>query len=97
MIIRIFRAIVHDGKQDEFENFFLTQAIPHVKSQKGLISLSIGTPFHTSPNEFMMIMIWKDLDSIKSFAGENWQNAVILEDERDLLKEVFVHHYESVD
>lgn len=97
MIIRIFRAKVHEGKQKEFENFFVTQAIPHVKSQQGLVSLSIGRPIHTSPDEFMMIMTWKDLDAIKAFAGENWQKAVILDDERDLLKEVFVHHYETVD
>ena len=96
MIIRIFRAVVNDGKQQEFENFFRLQAVPHVSSQPGLISLEVGRPLSTSPNEFTMVMRWKDIDSIKSFAGDNWQQAVILEDEKHLIKEVFVHHFELV-
>lgn len=94
MIIRVFRAVVHDGKQKEFEEFFLNQAVPHVSGQSGLISMMVGKPHESSPNEFLMTMIWKDLDSIKRFAGKNWQKAVILEDERHLIKEVFVHHYD---
>ena len=97
MIVRVFRAIVHDGKQEEFEKFFLEQAVPHVKSQAGLISLSVGTPLPATPNEFLMIMFWKDIKSVKGFAGANWEKAVILEEERHLLKEVFVHHYEMAD
>lgn len=97
MIIRVFRAVVHDGKQKEFEEFFLNQAVPHVKSQAGLIEMSVGFPQASSPNEFLMTMLWKDLESVKKFAGENWQQAVILEDEKHMIKEVFVHHYEKAD
>lgn len=97
MIIRIFRAIVHDGMQDEFANFFLSQAVPHVKSQDGLVSMTVGKPHPSSPNEFVMTMLWKDLESVKAFAGDDWQQAVILEDERHLVKEVHVHHYERTD
>ncbi len=97
MIIRVFRAIVHDGKQQEFEQFFVEQAAPYVRKQPGLLSLSIGESSSSSPNEFLMVMYWKDLESIKAFAGRNWDQAVILEDERHLLKEVLVHHYDSLE
>jgi quinol monooxygenase YgiN len=94
MIVRVFRAVVHDGKQSEFQDFFLNEARPYVEKQAGLISLYIGLPADLSPSEFLMVMHWKDIESIIGFAGENWNQAVILNEERHLLKEVFLHHYE---
>ena len=96
MIIRVFRARVHDGRQADFERFFLDTAVPHVRKQSGLLSLSIGRPGSSTPDEFVMIMKWKDLDSVKQFAGADWESAVILEEERHLIREVSVHHYEYV-
>lgn len=95
MIIRVFRAVVQDGMQNEFKQFFLNQAVPHVRSQAGLVELSVGLPIPSTPDEFLMIMFWKDLESVKGFAGSDWEKAVILEAERHLIKEVHVHHYES--
>ena len=93
MITRFFRAIVHDGKQDEFQKFFVGTMLGIVRSQKGLVSAHIGLPHEVSPNEFSMVMVWKDMDALKGFSGENWQNAVIHPDEKHLLKETFVYHY----
>ena len=96
MIIRIFRAYVHDGKQEEFQQFFLETALPLVKQQEGLVSATIGTPVPSTPNEFVMITTWKDLDSLKHFAGEHWEKAVIHPKEQHLLFNTTVHHYEGV-
>ena len=97
MIVRVFRVTVNDGKQADFEQFFRQTAAPHVRSQPGLISLQMGRPLPSTPDEFVMVMLWKNLDAVKSFAGTGWQQAVILEQERDLIREVSVHHYEAMD
>lgn len=97
MITRIFRATVHEGKQREFEEFFVNVAAPLVRSQPGLLSLAIGRPLPETPHDFVMIMNWEDTGAIRAFAGENWREAVILEEERDLLRKVSVAHYEVVD
>ena len=47
MILRLFRAIVHDGKQDEFTKFFLETALPSVRSHAGLVSVSVVRLFET--------------------------------------------------
>jgi heme-degrading monooxygenase HmoA len=94
MIIRVFRARVQEGKREEFERFFLNKALPMIKSRKGLISVSVGTPVASTPDEFVMIMVWQDIDSLRLFAGAEWENAVIDPDEGHLIKETFVHHYE---
>ena len=96
MIIRVFRAIVREGKHREFEEFFLEKAVPHVKSQPGLVSLPVGRPLPSTPDEFLMTMLWTDIESVKAFAGSEWEQAVILDDERHLIKEVFVYHYERI-
>jgi len=94
MILRFFRAIVHEGKQTEFRKFFLGRALPGVRSQAGLESVSVGLPHAASPTEFSMVMVWRDLEALKGFTGENWQRAVIHPDEAHLLKETHVYHYE---
>ena len=97
MIIRVFRAIVRDGKQEAFERFFFDTALPILKSQRGMLKVSIGTPMSASPNEFLMITTWADLEALQRFAGTNWQEAVIDPKEAPLLRKTFVHHYEGAD
>ena len=95
MIIRVFRARIHAGKGQQFEQFFLNKALPTVRARPGLVSVMVGKPLEVTPDEFLMVTVWQDLDALKGFAGENWQNAVIDPDEVDLLTETFVYHYED--
>lgn len=93
MIIRFFRATTHDGRTDEFRALFLETILPMIRSREGLVSASVGLPHLRSPNEFSMIMVWRDMDAVRAFAGEEWDRAVILPEEAHLLKETHVHHY----
>ena len=40
------------------------------------------------------VTVWEDVESIRAFAGERWQHAVITPDEEHLLKETWIGHYE---
>ena len=97
MILRFFRAVIHEGKQAEFQKFFLGTVLPIIRSHAGLVAVSIGLPRPESPTEFCMSTVWQNLDALKGFAGETWQNAVFHPDERHLLKETHVHHYNLAD
>ncbi len=97
MIIRVFRAQVHDGMQAEFARFFDEIAVPLLESQPGMLGLQVGKPHASSPTEFLMTTTWRDLDALKGFTGDRWQEAVIAPEEEHLLKSVFVHHYELAD
>ena len=39
MIVRVFRARVHPGKEDEFERFVIETALPMVKAAEGCAHL----------------------------------------------------------
>jgi heme-degrading monooxygenase HmoA len=98
MIIRIFRAWVRPGMHKEYETLIHEQAIPKIKAQPGLISVYVGTPMSTplrSPDEYAIISIWKDLDSLKALTGESWRTPVTLPGEIRLVKETTVTHYET--
>ena len=95
MIVRVFRARVQPGKAAEFRKFFASEALAFVQAQKGLVRAEIGWPLSPDDDEFLMITVWHDLEALRDFAGENWMQARILPEERPLLRETFVHHYEA--
>ena len=97
MIVRVFRVVAQDGKRAEFEDFFRNTALPLTRSQPGIVSVTAGVPRPENPNEFCMIMVWRNLEAMKAFVGEDWQSAHIHPDEAELVKERFIHHYELVE
>ena len=94
MIIRVFRPTIHPGKQNEFESFLCDTAVPLVSQQSGLIAQHMGKPRDPSSTEYVYITIWEDADSIRAFAGERWQEAVITPDGKHLLKDTWIGHYD---
>jgi heme-degrading monooxygenase HmoA len=94
MIIRVFRPTIHPGKESEFESFLRDTAIPLMSQQSGLVAQHVGKPLESSSNEFLYVTVWEDVESIRAFAGERWQEAVITPDDEHLLKDTWIAHYE---
>ncbi len=97
MIIRVFRAKVIEGKQDEFRSFFTEIAIPLIKQQTGMIDVVVGLPLDDDLQEFMMTSYWSDIESLKNFAGEDWKQAVVDDREKYLIEEVSIDHFLKYD
>lgn len=96
-IVRVFQVTTHVGKEAEFEEFFRGTAVPLMKSQRGIEQLIFGLPREETPNEFCIVMVWKDLDAMKEFVGEEWRNPHILPEEAVLVAERTIKHYELLD
>jgi heme-degrading monooxygenase HmoA len=94
MIIRVFRPTIHAGKEAEFESFLRDTAIPLVSQQSGVIAQHVGKPRDSSSTEFVYVTVWEDVESIRAFAGDRWQEAVIAPEEEHLLKDTWIGHYE---
>jgi heme-degrading monooxygenase HmoA len=94
VIIHVFRATIHPGKESEFESFLRDTSIPIVSQQKGLVAQHVGKPQDSSSTEFLYVTVWEEVDSIKAFAGDRWQEAVTSPDEEHLLKDTWIRHYE---
>ena len=94
MIFRVFRATTKPGKADEFRGMLERLSVPMVKSAKGMVGYYVGGPVDPAVPEFTVTTLWQDLESVKAFAGENWNRSVIPPDEVPLIAESFIHHYE---
>jgi quinol monooxygenase YgiN len=96
MIIRIFQVLVRPGKEAEFADFFLNTAIPLMQGTPGIVSVLPGAPRADNPREFSFVMVWKDIESLKAFVGEDYQSPHIDPAEAELVEARSIHHYDLV-
>jgi heme-degrading monooxygenase HmoA len=94
MIIRVFRPTIHPGQEREFESFLRETAVPLVSRQSGLVAQHLGKSRDPSSTEYLYVTVWEDVDSIRAFAGERWEEAVIAPEEEHLLQDTWIAHYE---
>lgn len=94
-ITRVFRVDIDADLSAEFEEKFAAVSVHVAESADGNISVTILRPTSWAPNEYAMISVWQDEDSLQSFAGEHWNQAVIPEGMEKFVKTCSVHHYES--
>ena len=97
MIMRIFQVVTHPGKEAEFSKFFHETAIPLMKGTDGIVSVLPGAPRPDSPREFSFVMVWRDLDALKAFVGEDYQNPHIDPAEAELVESRTIKHYDLVE
>ena len=71
--------------------------MPLVSQQSGLLPQHVGKPRDPPSTEFLYVTVWDDVESIRAFAGERWEAAVIAPDEGHLLKGTWIEHYETLD
>lgn len=97
MIIRIFQVTTHPGKEKEFAEFFHGTAIPLMKGTDGIVSVLPGAARPETPNEFSFVMVWRDLDALRAFVGEDYSNPHIDPAEAELVASRTIRHYDLVE
>lgn len=94
MISREWTCELKPGKNSEYENFLKEEIIPELSQLSGFLGSSIKKGI--SGNQYMFTSKWKNLETIKQFAGENISKAVVKEKAQQMMlrfdKEV--KHYE---
>ncbi|SMX40165.1 antibiotic biosynthesis monooxygenase family protein [Maliponia aquimaris] len=97
MIMRIFQVSVRPGKEAEFARFFHEIAIPLIRETDGVVQVLPGAARPDSPGDFSLVMVWRDLDSLKAFVGDDYTSAHIAPEEEDLVAHRLIRHYDLVD
>jgi heme-degrading monooxygenase HmoA len=96
VIVRVFRARVHLGKEDEFERFVIETGVPMVKAAEGCTHVAAGKSRWSEQPEFVVVTHWRSVDALQAFAGR-WQKAVIEPEEEQMLAQVFCDHYDEIE
>ena len=87
MIARIWRGAVKKSDADAYADYMRQTGIPGYSKAPGnrgawMLRRDVG-----DKTEFLMFTLWDSLDSIKAFAGEDYEAAVFYpEDERFLVE-----------
>lgn len=95
MILRVFRARLKPGARQAFERLCYDVSIPLMRSQPGLVTLHVGKSLPERPDEFVLVSVWKDLESLIGFVGNTWDHPLILPGEAALVQETTVQHYDE--
>lgn len=93
MILRIFRARVFPDRVADFRKMVQEQSIPWLERTEGMLGYFAGEPFDGNEREFTMVTLWRDLDALRAFCGEDWSNPIVTEDEEPLVEAMFADHY----
>ena len=93
MILRIFRVRVREGRAAEFKRMVQEQSIPWLERSDGMLGYFPGEPMDYSSHEFVMVTLWRDIEALKAFAGNEWQTPVVTDDEAPLVEEMSADHY----
>ena len=97
MIMRIFQVTTRPGKEAAFADFFHNTAIPLMKGTDGIVEVLPGAARPESPREFSFVMVWRDLEALKAFVGEDYESPHIDPAEAELVESRTIKHYDLVE
>ena len=95
MIKRVYGVKVKPELKSEFEIEFQQIASRFMKNRPGLHSVYIGKPVTESSCEYLLISEWEDLESVKEFAGEHWEQPVIPDHMKKFSDSCWLKHYQG--
>ena len=98
MIARMWHGRVPASKAGAYREFLNTRAISDYRSVQGNLSVHILERKEGDITHFITLTFWKDMESIKAFAGDDVEAAKYYPEDKDFLLEFEpeVVHYEVV-
>ena len=87
-IARIWRGRTLATKADEYEAYLNASGIAKIRATPGNLGVTLLRRTEGDKTEFLVISIWESIEAVRSFAGADYQKAVILPRDREYLLEV---------
>lgn len=96
MIARIWHGKTSASNFDEYSEFLKNVAIRDYQNTQGFKGLSFLRHIKNDEGHFKLITYWENLEVIKNFAGQNFENAKYYPEDNNFLLEFEqnVQHYE---
>lgn len=96
MIVRLYKAKIRPGQEKKWDQIIQDVALPLMRKQAGLVDAFYTWDTWDGGKEFAFVSLWASLDAIKKFAGKNWDQAVIPEEEKPYILSTRVEHFEPL-
>ena len=85
MIARHWKGTTKPGLAAAYEAHLLSETFPGLSKLQGFIKADILKRSVESGDEFLIITEWDDLSSVKAFAGEDIETAVVPKRVREMM------------
>lgn len=97
MITRTWHGKTHIKDADTYLQFLVTEGTKEYRETPGNLSIRVWQKKENEVCHFWTVTEWKDIESIKAFAGEDYEKAVYYPFDRGMLLEFEekVNHYEA--
>src|SRR5438874_6472940 len=99
-ISRIWHGYTTPENADAYESLLRSEIFPHIKNRNiaGFNGIQLLRRVINNETEFITIMQFDNLQAVKEFAGENYEQAVVPEAARKVLKrfDATSQHYEII-
>ena len=98
MIVRMWHGKVPTSRAGAYRDFLNARAVPDYQAVDGNLSVHILERQEGDIAHFVTLTFWRDLDSIRGFAGDEVETAKYYPEDKDFLLEFEPHvmHYEVV-
>lgn len=98
MIARTWHGRVPREKGDSYETFLHRTGLTDITATPGNQGVLLLRRTEGEETHFFLTSIWESVESVKRFAGEDYERARYYEEDRDFLLEFepFVTHYDVV-
>lgn len=99
MIARIWHGIVPKEKADAYYTFLKETGLKDYKNTKGNIEVKVLRKDDDRQTHYLLITYWDSYESIRKFAGDEFEKARYYPEDKDYLQEFepFVNHYEIIE
>jgi len=77
LIHRYWKGVTKPGQEDAYITHLERETVPALRKMAGFVHIVILQRPIESGTEFQVITLWRSLDDIKSFAGEDVESAVV--------------------
>jgi heme-degrading monooxygenase HmoA len=85
-IVRVWKGYgTQAGVERYCREHFRDSVLPHLRSIDGFVSAKVLTRDAGGDTQLVVATVWDSIDSVKAFAGENYEHAVVEPVVRELL------------
>jgi len=93
-ILRVFDVRAKPGQAKILQQKLSDTSVSVVMGKPGNLGYFFGENLSSDGNDFVFISVWKDLDSIKSHFGKDWEQSYLPEGYEELIESCSIKHIE---
>ena len=93
-ILRIFEVRAKPGNTEVLKRKLSDTSVSVVNGKPGNLGYFFGENVTSDGNDLVFISVWKDLDSIKAYFGDDWEQSYLPEGYEEIIDHCSVKHVE---